>query len=123
RLEVIPTAANAAAVPLDQLAERQAHRLFDVAGPFDMAGNAEQFCADIIGPADRGEPRRAAAQDVGRDRYRLDIVDGGRAAIEADIGGEWRLQPRLALLALEAFQQRSFLAADIGAGAMRDVEI
>ena len=92
-------------------------------GLFDVAGDAEQLGAGIVGPADAGKPRRAAPQDVGRGRDRLDVVDRGRAAVEADIGRERRLQPRLALLALEAFEQRGFLAADIGAGAVVDVEI
>ncbi len=77
----------------------------------------------LLGRPIAGEPGRAAPQDVGRDRDRFDIVDGGRAAVQADIGREWRLQPRLALLALEAFEQRGLLAADIGAGAVGDVEI
>ena len=91
-----------------------------VHGLFDVAGDAEQLGAGIVGPADAGEPGRAAAQDVRRDGDRLDVVDRGRAAIEADIGRERRLQPRLALLAFEAFQQRRLLAADIGAGAVVD---
>ena len=84
-----------------------------------------QLGAGVVRPADAGEPGRAAAQDVGHLGDGLDIVDGGRAAVEAHIGRERRLQPRLALLALEAFQQRRFLAADIGAGAVMhdDVEI
>jgi hypothetical protein len=45
-----------AAMALDQLAERNPHRLFDVAGPLDMAGDAEQLGADIVGLADAGEP-------------------------------------------------------------------
>src|ERR1700722_11619477 len=48
----------------------------------------------------------AAPQDVRRDRDRLDVVDRGRAAVETDIGRKRRLQPRLALLALKALQQR-----------------
>ena len=122
-LEIVPAAADAAAMLLDQLAERNAHRLFDVAGPLDMAGDAKQLGADIVGPADAGEPGRAAPQDVRRHRDRLDIVDGGRTAVEADIGREWRLQARLALLAFEAFQQRGLFAADIGAGAVRDIDV
>ena len=88
-----------------------------------MAGDAEQFCADIVGAADGGEPCRTAAQDVRRHRDRLDVVDGGRAAVEADIGREWRLQPRHALLAFEAFQQGGLFAADIGTGAVGDVDV
>src|SRR5579871_4286656 len=122
-LQIVPAAADAAAMAIDQLAERNPHRLFDVAGPLDMAGNAEQLGADIVWPADRRKPGRATPQNIGRDRNGLDVIDRRRAAIEADIGGEWRLQPRLALLAFEAFEQRGLLAADIGTGAMGDIEI
>ena len=88
-----------------------------------MAGDAEQLGAGVVGPADAGEPGRAAAHDVGHDRDRFHVVDGGRAAIEPDIGRERRLEPRLALLAFQAFEQRGFLAADIGAGAVMDDEV
>src|SRR6202035_4855744 len=65
----------------------------------------------------------AAPQDIRRDRNRFDIVDRRGAAIEADIGGEWRLQPRHALFAFEAFQERGLFAADIGARAVRHIEV
>ena len=76
---------------LNQLAEWDSHGLFDVAGAVDMAGDAEQLGTDIVGPADGGEPRRAAAENVRRDRDRFDIVDCRRAAVETDIGGKRRL--------------------------------
>ena len=110
-------------MPLDQFTEGYAHRLFDVAGPLDMAGDAEQLGADIVGPADAGEPGRTAAQDVGATAIDFDVVHRGRAAVEAHIGRERRLQPRLALLALEAFEQRGFFAADIGAGAVVYIDV
>src|SRR5665213_2791613 len=122
-LEIAPAAADAAAMPLDQFAERDPHRLFDVAGTLDMAGDTEQLGADIVGPADAGEPCRTPPQDIRRYRDRLDIVDGGRAAVETDIGRERWLQPRHALLAFEAFQERGFFAADIGAGTMGHVKV
>ncbi len=108
---------------LDQFAEWDPHRLFDIAGTLDMAGDAEQFGADIVGPPDSGEPCRAAPQDIRCDRDRFDIVDRRRAAVETDIGRERRLQPRHALFAFEAFQQRRLFAADIGACAMGHVKI
>src|SRR6185312_4677293 len=88
-----------------------------------MAGDAEQLRSRVIGPADPGEPRRAAAQDVGCHRYRLDIVHRGRTTVETDIGRKWRLQPWLPLFALEAFQKCRLLATDIGAGTMRHIKI
>src|SRR6185437_7834633 len=123
RLEIVPAAADAAAMAIDQFAERNPHRLFDVAGTFDMAGDAEQLGADIVRPADPGKPGCTAPQNIGRNRNRLDIVDRGRAAVQADIGRKWRLQPRLALLAFETLQQRGFLAAYIGARPVRDIEV
>ena len=48
---------------VDQLAEGEAHRLFDVAGLVHVARDAEQLGAGIVRAADAGEPRRAAAQD------------------------------------------------------------
>ena len=108
---------------LDQLPEWNPHGFFDVAGTLDMAGNAEQLGADIIGPADGGEPGSTPPQNIRRHRDRFNIVDRGRATVEADIGREWRLQPRHALLAFEAFQQRRLFAADIGAGAVRHVKV
>ena len=65
----------------------------------------------------------APPHDVGDDGDGLHVVDRRRAAIEAHIGRKWRLQPRHALLAFEAFQQRRLLAADVSAGPMRDDQV
>ena len=56
---------------------------------------------------------------------RLDVVDHGRAGVEARDGGERRLEARLAATALEAVEQRGLLATDVGAGAgvHGDVEV
>src|SRR5215212_9060462 len=110
-------------MPFDQLTQRDAHRVLDIARTFDVPGNAEELGAGIVGATNAGEPSGAAAQDVGHLRDRLNIVDRRRATIEADIGREWRFQPRLPLLAFKTFEKRRLLAADVGAGAMMDVEI
>src|SRR4029077_12476033 len=88
-----------------------------------MARDAKELGAGVVRPADAGEPYGATAKDGGRDRNRLDVVHRRRAAIEAGAGRERRLQPRHALLAFEAFEQRSLFTADIGAGAAMDVKI
>ena len=64
-----------------------------------------------------------AAQDGRRDGDRFDVVHRRRAAVEAGAGRERRLQPRHALLALEALEQRGLLAADVGAGAAMDIDV
>jgi hypothetical protein len=108
---------------LDQFAQGNAHLLFHVARPVHVAGDAEELGAGVVGAADAREPGRAAAQNGRRDRDRLDVVHRGRAAIETGARRERRLQPRHALLALEALEQRGLLAADIGTGAAMDVEV
>src|SRR5581483_34537 len=100
-----------AGMALDQLLHRDRHRLFDIARLVHVAGNAEDFRAGVARPADRGEPRRAALEDRRRDGDGLDVVDRRRAAVEPDLGRERRLQPRLALAPLEAFEQAGLLAA------------
>ena len=70
--------------------------------------------------ANQVAPRRRMS---GTTAIELDIVDRGRRAIEADIGGEWRLQPRLTLFAFEAFEQCRLLAADIGPCPVMQIEI
>ncbi len=123
RLEVAPPAPHAAAVILDQLAEGDRHDLLHVARPLDVAGDAEQLGAGVVGAAEAGEPVRAAAQD-GRDhRDGFHVVDRGRAAVEARAGREWRLQARLALLAFQALQEGGLFAADVGPGAVVDIDV
>src|ERR1700733_9909513 len=120
--KIVPAAAHAAGIFVDEFPERNAHRLFDVARLFHVARDAIDLCAFVLGPADAGEPGAAAAQDGRHHGDALDVVDRGRAAVKADAGGERRLQARLALLALERFQERGLLAADIGAGAAMEID-
>ena len=61
--------------------------------------------------------------DVGNRGVGLGIVDIGRLAVDAKARRERRLEARLALLAFDRFDQRRFLAADIGAVAMVRVEV
>src|SRR4029079_16837326 len=96
--------AHAARIMVDQLAQGDAHLLLDIAGLVHMTRQAEQLGSGSVGAAERGEPGRAAPQDVGGDGDSLDIVDGGRRAIEPDIGGEWRVGSPLAPSALAALR-------------------
>ena len=121
--QIVPAAAHAAGMFVDQLAQWDAHRLFDVASLVHMAGDAKHFCAGVVRTADAREPIGAAAQNGRRNRDAFDIVDSGWAAIEPDIRRERRLETRLALLAFQAFEQRGFLAADIGASAVMDDDV
>ena len=107
-----------------KFAQRNAHGLFHVARLLDVTGDAEQLGAGVVRPADAGEPRRRrAAECPARPQSISTLLHGGRTAVEAHIGRKRRLQPRLAFLAFKAFEQRGFLAADVGAGAVVDVKV
>src|SRR5579859_1122711 len=123
RLEVSPAAAYAPEMVVDELADRDRHRLLDHAGPVDVAGRAHQLGAGVLRAAEVGEPFGPAAQDLRGDGDRFDVVDGGRAAVDAGPGRERRLEARLALLALQALQQGHLVAADVGPGAVGDADV
>ena len=88
-----------------------------------MAREAIDLSAGVTRPANAGKPSGTAPQNRRHHRDRLDVVDRRRAAVEADLRREWRLQARLALLALQALEQRGLLAADVGAGAAMEVDV
>jgi len=52
-----------------------------------------------------------------------DVVDRRGTAVQPHGGGERRLEARLALLALQALEQRGLLTADISAGAAVHVDV
>src|SRR5262245_17654946 len=108
---------------LDQLAERDRHRFLDHARAIHVARNLEELGAFVLLATEAREPGGAAAQYGGDDCDRLYVVHRGRAAVEAGPGRERRLQARLAGLALEAFEHRRFLAADVGASAAVDEDV
>src|SRR5680860_828854 len=51
---------------------------------------------------------------------RLDVVDQGRAAVEALDRREWRLEARVAALSLQGIKERGLFATDVSAGATVD---
>src|SRR5271154_3783867 len=118
-------AAHAAGYVFDQLAEIEAKRKFIDAGLIDVPGNRVQARAAIFRSAQAGVPIAAAANDGGHGAERFHVVDHRGATVQADDGGEWRLDARIAALAFERFHQRGFFAALVGAraGVGREVEI
>ena len=122
-LEIVPAAAHAAAMTVDQLAEWDRHRFLNHARTLDVAGDCKDFRACIALSAKAGEPACAAPQDRGDNSNRLDIVHGCRCAVETRISRERRFQARHTLFALKAFEQRGFFTANIGARAMGEVDV
>ena len=124
RQQIVPAAADAAAMLLDHLLERDAHRLFEGRRACSHGRRRRRaWCRCCWRGRCRRTRRRRGAGFPAPTAIDLDVVDGRRAAVDAHRRRERRLQPRQALLALERFQQRGLFAADIGAGAVMDDDV
>lgn len=121
--QVIPAAADAAAVSVDQLAERDGHFLLDCARVIDVAGDTEELGAGVAFTTEASEPAGAAAHDSGCHGDGLDVGNGAGATEGADGRGEWWLETGLAGLALEGLDEGGLLAADVGTGTAVDVDV
>ena len=97
---------------------------FKVTGILHVATDAERARAAVAGGAELGELGRAHGNDVPHVAEGLDVVDDGRAVVEAeDCGEKRRFDARIRTLALEGFEQAGFFAADVGAGALVDENV
>ena len=116
-------AARHAAGQLDQVAQRRPELDLVDARPRDVAGQAEQLRPGRALGADPGERLAALEHDERHVGQRLDVVDDGRLAEQADLDRERRLVARLAALALDRLEERRLLAADVGAGAAPELDV
>src|SRR3546814_2497668 len=62
REQIVPAAADAAAMGVDQLAEADAHFLFDDTGLVHMAADLEQLGALVVLAPEAREPRRRSEE-------------------------------------------------------------
>ena len=107
----------------DDLARRDPQLDLVVARPPDAARDRDDLGPRGLLGAEALEPLGAVGDDVGDVGEGLDVVDQGRAPVEALDRGEGGLQPGVAALALERVEQRRLLAADVGAGAAVDDQL
>ena len=109
----------------NQLAERGFANLdLVVAGPPDLAAQADDARAGVARRAQRGVRVTAHLQHVPDVAERLDVVDDGRAHVQAKHGREVRrLDTRVRPLALERLDEAGFLAANVRARAAVHVDL
>lgn len=82
---------------LYELPQRYAHSVFHSAGPVDVPTDAVQLGTAVVMASKASEPLRPPSQYCGHSCNGLNIVDGGRTAIQAHICWVRRLDPGLAL--------------------------
>ena len=121
--EVVPAAADAAAVLLDEVLERDGHLLLDDDRVVDVARDGEELGAGVVLAAETSEPGAATAEDGRGHGDGLDVGDRGGAPVEAHVCRERGLQTGLALLALERLDHGSLLTADVRTGTAADVDV
>src|SRR5437763_4799174 len=124
RPELQPVAFAHTAGEVQQLAQRHPEWRLVLSGFGHVARQRVEREARRLLTAEPAEPVDALVDDRRHAGDRLDVVDDGRAGIEAGDGGERRSQAWLAAEALERVEQCRLLAADVGtrAGVDDDVE-
>src|SRR5207247_5357758 len=81
RKQIVPAPAHAPCMTLDQLPQRDAHLLLDVARLVYVPGDAENFRARILRSTNPKPPVDAAPEDRGHDGNGFNIIHRRRTAI------------------------------------------
>ena len=97
--------------------ERVTHGQLVDAGALHVAGDAEESRSAVALGAELGVRLAAHQQNVRRAGDGFGVVDDGGAAVQADDGGEGRLDAGHAALAFEGLHQGGLFADFVGAGA------
>ncbi len=118
-----PAVLDASADIVDDLAERDAHRHFDLAGVADFPDQGKNLRPLAVGGADLAVPLGAPGDDQGNVRPGLDIVDVGGFAPQPGLGRKRGPLPRRSTPALDRGHQGSLLAADKSARALDDLDV
>src|SRR5690606_4549835 len=119
------TGQRSAADDVEQLAHGDgAGGALVVAGALHVAGDAEDAGAGVVGRADLGVGLAADVHDVLHVAEGLDVVDDGRALVEAEHRREvGRLDAGVGAFAFEGLDEAGLLATDVGAGAAVNVDL
>jgi hypothetical protein len=117
-----PARGGAAAVVVQQLAQRDAEGLLDQPAVLDVAGQLHRQRAARTAHAEVAVVRGAARKDQRHARERDHVVDERRLPEETGDGRQRRLGAHDAALAFQAFEQRGFFAAHIRARALAHFE-
>jgi len=123
RQQIVPAAAYTTAVLFNQLLEGNAHRFFNGTRLVHVSGNTEQLGTSVVFTTNAGEPCTTALQNSRRNSNGFHVVHCGRAAVDTHVRRERRFQTRLTFFTFKAFQQCSFLTADISPCTVVHVDI
>ena len=105
--------------PSPAVGERRAHPHFSCASHMTHTRTR----AAIVRPAQLQVGLTAIGDDPGDGRERFGVVDGGGPPVQAVARRKRRSVARLPFLALDGFEQRRLLAADVGTPAMVRVQL
>ncbi len=88
-----------------------------------MPADAVQLRAAVLFRTERGKPLGPFGDDERHVAQRLDVVDRGRLAVQADERGKRRFVARLGPLPLERLEERRLLARFVRAGAAVKIDV
>ena len=108
---------------LDQILERNTHLFLNDTWVIDVPTDTEQLGSLVSLPPKASEPRPTAPTNRRSHRDGFHIRHRSRTPKQANISGEWRLQPRLPLLSFYTLNEGRFLPADVRARPAVDVYV
>src|SRR5208337_4084321 len=117
------SAPYAAAYLFDHAPERKAHRQFIDSRPFNVAAQAKEASAAVLGRSQFGVPFRAVQDDMWDVCQRLDVIDNCGASVESHHSREGGLDTRVPSQSFERIQERCFLATLVGARTRVSVKV
>ena len=122
-LQIIPSSTHTASMLLQQVLQGNTHLLLHHTGVVHMAADGEQFHSVVVLAAQAVEPLGTTTENARGHRHSFAVGDGGGTAVETGSSGEWRLQTRFALLALQGFQLGTLFSAHVGSSSAVDEDI
>ena len=100
-LEIVPASTNTTTMLLKKFLQGNGHLLFHNTRIIHMTTQSKQLHTMIVLATKAVEPVGATTENGRSYGHGLTVSDGGGTAVQTGIGGEWRLQTRLALLAFQ----------------------
>src|SRR5262249_13242751 len=107
----------------DELAKRYVHRGLVHAWPADVAADAVQLRTAVLLRTQADVPLGAVLENQRNVAQRLDVIDGGRRAVQPHHRRKRRLVARLGALAFKRLEERRLFARLVGAGAAVHVDV
>ena len=121
--QVIPSSNHIPSMSLNQFLQRNGHFFLNCAWIVDMAWDVEQLSPTIPVSSKGWKPLCSPPQNTWSDGNGFNIVDCRRTSKDSNISRKWRLESWFSLFPFDWFNERRFLATNIGTSTSMDEDV